>query len=268
MPDLCIPTVRHGSTRLAIGNEARQARPIVSLRGEVSHSVSSGCLWYVEPSGTTLRYGFGEWRAPWTAAGGEDVRLCAVDSMLVQKQSNAALQLPEFVATASDSLANETRLLTPMEAEEAISTLIGVIVVPNKGRSAVAGPHSPHSRYLAPLTPAVERIDELILEEQGQEDVLLDRRQQAEWLKQVMSSYWGIPLPQPFIGFDLDDGLFVASWQSDSECNTLTIDAKEHIGWYDPWPASESDNPMPGDIDLDTEEAWERLRIALTTGRL
>lgn len=126
----------------------------------------------------------------------------------------------------------------------------------------------PHrNRYLTPQTPVAERIDELILEEQGHEDLLLDRLQQAKWLKQVMASYWGIHLPQPFMGFDLDDGLFIASWQSDSECNTLTIDAKEHKGWYDPWPASESDNPVPGEIDLETEEAWDRVRSALTTTR-
>ena len=81
-------------------------------------------------------------------------------------------------------------------------------------------------RYIAPETLVAERIDELILEDQGREDVLLDRQQQAEWLKQAMASHWGVHLPQPFIGFDLDDGLFIASWQSDSECNTLTIDAR------------------------------------------
>ena len=140
----------------------------------------------------------------------------------------------------------------------------GVALSTSKGRAAV---RRSRSRYLAPETPVAERIDELILAEQGREDVLLDRRQQAKWLKQAMASHWDLHLPQPFIGFDLDDGLFIASWQSDSECNTLTIDAGERKGWYDPWPAGEDDNPIPEEIDLDTEEAWQRLRTALTTIR-
>ena len=67
------------------------------------------------------------------------------------------------------------------------------------------------SRYLAPETPVAERIDELILEEQGREDVLLARQQQAEWLKGAMASHWDAHLPQPFIGFDLDEDRFIAS---------------------------------------------------------
>ena len=265
MSDISVPTIEHGSTKLPIGNDPNQARPMVVLSRGIRYSVSSEFVWYAEPSDTMLRYGIDEWRLPWTAAVVGDTRLCAVDSMLVQQQSNAALKPPEIVSTGSVSLANETHFLSPMEAEEALSTLVGVVTVANRGPIAAV---RPHSRYLAPSTPVAERIDELILEDQGQEEVLLDRRQQAEWLKQVMAFYWKTALPQPFIAFDLEDGLFVASWQSHSECNTLTIDAKERKGWYDPWPASESDNPMPGDIDLDTEEAWERLRIALTTSRL
>ena len=140
----------------------------------------------------------------------------------------------------------------------------GVALSTSKERTIV---ECSRSRYLAPETPVAERINELILAEQGREDVLLDRQQQAEWLKQAMASRWGAHLPQPFIGFDLDDGLFIASWQSDCECNTLTIDARERKGWYDPWPAGADDNPIPEEIDLDTEEAWQRLRTALTTIR-
>ena len=126
---------------------------------------------------------------------------------------------------------------------------------------------SHQGRYLAPLTPVSERLDELILEEQGDEDLLLDRQQQVTWLKQAMAQHWGIHLPQPFIGFDLEDGFFIASWQSDNECNTLTIDARQRIGWYDPWPASEDLNPMPEEVDLEAKETWERLRSALMTIR-
>ena len=134
----------------------------------------------------------------------------------------------------------------------------------NNGIVAVLSLSHP-ARYLSPQTPVAERIDQLILEDQGNEELLLDRREQAEWLKQAMASHWGFHLPQPFIGFDSDEGLFIASWQSDNECNTLAIDSKEHKGWYDPWPADECDNPIPEEIDLDTEDAWERLRTALTT---
>ena len=264
MPDLSVPTIEHGSTKFPIGNDSNQARPMVVLSRGIRYAVSSEFIWYAEPSDTMLRYGVDEWRAPWTAAVVGNTRLCALDSMLAQQQSNAALKLPEIVSTGSVSLANETHLLSPMEAEEALSTLVGVVMVANRGPVAVV---RPQSRYLAPLTPVAERIDELILEDQGQEDVLLDRHQQAEWLKQVMTLYWKTTLPQPFIAFDLEDGLFVASWQSHSECNTLTIDANERKGWYDPWPTSDSAHPMPEEIDLDTEEAWERLRIALTTTR-
>ena len=138
------------------------------------------------------------------------------------------------------------------------------LTVLNEERPGVE--HDP-GRYHAPVTSAAERIDELILEEQSSEDVLLARQQQSEWLKRVMGSYWAADLPQPFIGFDPDEGLFIASWQSDSECNTLTIDAGERKGWYHTWPADEGDNPIPEEIDLDTGEAWQRVRTALTTIR-
>ena len=134
------------------------------------------------------------------------------------------------------------------------------------GTVAILSP-SHHGRYVAPLTSVSERIDELILEEQGNEELLRERQNQALWLKQVMTSHWVAPLPQPFIGFDLDDGFFIASWQSDSECNTLTIDAKKRIGWYDPWPATENDNPMPEEVDLEAKGTWQRLRSALMTIR-
>lgn len=118
-------------------------------------------------------------------------------------------------------------------------------------------------RYHTPETSVSDRIDELILDESGSEDLLLNRRRQADWLKQVMALYWREHWPQPYVAFDLEEGLFTASWQSDEECNTLTIDAGLRKGWYDPWPDDDMDNPLPGEIDLDTEEAWERLRIAL-----
>jgi hypothetical protein len=120
------------------------------------------------------------------------------------------------------------------------------------------------NRYNAPNTSVSDRIDQLILDESGRDDLLRDRREQAKWLRETMATHWPSYLPQPFVGFDLEDGLFVASWQSSAECNTLTIDAKNHQGWYDPWPGDDHDNPLPEAIDLDTEEAWQQLRTALT----
>ena len=188
-----------------------------------------------------------------------------LDSNLAQEMSismvGEALGAAGVIISAGGFFALDSNLTREMSVSAA-----DVAVSPS-GEEALVGfwPHG--NRYLTPQTPVAERIGELILEEQGHEGLLLDRKQQAEWLKQVMASYWDIHLPQPFIGFDLDEGLFIASWQSDSECNTLTIDAKERKAWYDPWPASESDNPMPGELDLETEEAWDRLRSALTTTR-
>ena len=83
-------------------------------------------------------------------------------------------------------------------------------------------------------------------------------------LKQVLELHWNPDLPQPFIGYDTDEGTFVAEWQSEAECNTLTIDAENHRGWYDPWPAGEAAG-LPEELDLDTEKALLLLRYALTT---
>ncbi len=83
-------------------------------------------------------------------------------------------------------------------------------------------------------------------------------------MKQALALHWNADLPQPFIGYDADEGTFVAEWQSETECNTLTIDAENHRGWYDPWPGGDAVG-LPEELDLDTEEAWQLLRNALTT---
>ena len=264
MADLPVPIVSRNSTRTTVGNGASSARPMLVLHEAPLDEIHSDYSWQVEPSDTMLRYDFDESPATWAAALDKAVCLHAVDSMPVKQRSNARTHLPYIVPTGNISLANESGFPIPVEITELLSSIVDAVLV-SKTERISSWRH--RSRYLTPETPVAERIDELILEEHGHEDLLLDRQQQAEWLKQVMASHWSPPLPQPFIGFDLDDGLFIASWQSDSECNTLTIDAKEHKGWYDPWPASESDNPMPGEIDLETEEAWERLRSALTITR-
>ena len=121
----------------------------------------------------------------------------------------------------------------------------------------------PSGRFLAPNTPPAERIDQLVLVEPEQRHLLPRRTGQAEWLKHVLALRWNSDLPQPFIGYDTNEGTFVAEWQSDTECNTLTIDAENHRGWYEPWPGSEAAE-LPEELDLDTEEAWLLLSNALT----
>ena len=123
------------------------------------------------------------------------------------------------------------------------------------------------ARFVEPETAVAERIDQLILAHPHQQNLLQCRKSQAAWLKQTMGLHWDCNLPQPFVGFDLEEGLFIAEWQSDMECNTLTIDADSHQGWYNPWPAAKTDAALSEQIDLDTEEGWEYLRDALTTTR-
>ena len=265
MAELSTLIVGNSGTLLRVGNAAQRGKAVVDFCEVEAGSVYSCCRWQVEPRATMLPYGLEEWRAPWGATVVGEGVLCAAESMLLQPQSNAGLVITDSFATAGARWSNGWYSPSPMETEEMLSALAGGVCLTNRSPVRIG---RLFSRYFVPLTPVVERIDELILEEQGDEGVLLDRQEQVEWLKQALASYWRLDLPQPYMGFDLDEGVFVASWQSDDECNTLTIDAKERIGWFDPWPSVERGNPMPGEIDLDTEEAWERLRIALTTGRL
>ncbi|MDE2785583.1 MAG: hypothetical protein OXL37_02885 [Chloroflexota bacterium] len=119
-------------------------------------------------------------------------------------------------------------------------------------------------RFVPPTTAVAERIDQLSLA-YPHEQLLRERRLlMARWLKQAMAAHWGNNLPQPFVGFDLDEGMFIMEWQSDTECNTLTIDAENRKGWYDPWHSEQADPVSTIELDLDTEEGWERLRCALT----
>ena len=120
-------------------------------------------------------------------------------------------------------------------------------------------------RFVQPTTTVAERIDQLLLSRPHEQRLGRRRRDQAQWLKQAMALYWGNNLPQPFIGFDLDEGMFIVEWQSDTECNTLTVDAEKRIGWYDPWPSGQIDPVLATELNLDSEEGWERLRCALTT---
>lgn len=125
----------------------------------------------------------------------------------------------------------------------------------------------PGGRFIAPETPASDRIDQLALTGPDQAHLLPSRTHQAEWLKHTLALRWGADLPQPFIGYDIEEGMFFAEWQSETECNTLTIDAENHRGWYDAWPEGDAAG-LSEELDLDTEEAWQLLQNALTTTRL
>ena len=121
------------------------------------------------------------------------------------------------------------------------------------------GAEQPGTRFTPPVTTVSERIDQLTIYSP-------DQRQQALWLKKTLEANWAGDLPQPFIGFDEEERAFVAEWQSNTECNTLVIDANKHRGWYHPWPDPVA-GKLAGALDLDTENAWQLLKTALTTTR-
>ena len=115
------------------------------------------------------------------------------------------------------------------------------------------------NRFTPPVTPVSERLNQLTLHCPAQ-------MRQAQWLRRTLEAHWGTDMPQPFIGFDEEERTFVAEWQSDTECNTLVIDANNHRGWYHPWPHPTA-LKLADALDLDTEDAWQLLRTALTTTR-
>ena len=200
----------------------------------------------------------------WNPTTDKEVPLCEVSSTQMRTPAPARTHLTSIETSGNTKPLVGDLSDRPTDLEQALFTAAtGIVVVGNDPADFIKG----QNRYFSPQTTVSARIDELVLEENGEGELLLDRRQQAGWLKQALASRWAAHLPQPFIGFDLEDGLFTASWQSNSECNTLTIDAETHTGWYDPWPADEEDNPLPGELDLDTEEVWRRLRFALMTTR-
>lgn len=250
------------STLTVHGNENSPVKPRLDFSEGLPGRYFSEFAWHVEPSTTILRHHFDELPAIWPGDFHQDICIFPIDSRPVIQQSNAPALSTQPISTYNPTFANGTRIASPSKLEQLISETIKEVLSSRKVTIYFSG-HP--ARYLTPKTPVSERIDQLILEEDGNEELFLDRQQQAEWLKQIMAAHWGLHLPQPFIGFDLEEGFFVASWQSDTECNTLTIDAREHKGWYDSWPAEEDDNSLLDEIDLTTEAAWVRLRTALTT---
>ena len=92
------------------------------------------------------------------------------------------------------------------------------------------------SRFIPPTTPVAQRIDDVAAYFPGWEDA-------AVCLKAILSHRWPPDLPQPFIGYDNDEGTFVLDWQSDTESHTLYVDTGEMIAAYHPWPDPCSQSP-------------------------
>ena len=266
MPQPSVTSIRQGNRAIASQPEAISETAYGNFQDDFPDTLHFGyTAQQIHQPNTVFVHGFQFLPGTWNPAIDDKIHYYVFDSTRIKGLAAASPTSPPIESTGNmrapasnypDNLAELQRLMTKIAAAAVMFT--GSI-------DPVDIPHH-RSRYLSPLTPVSDRITELILEENGEED-LLHRQQQADWLKRIMASQWTANLPQPFIGFDLEEGLFISSWQSDTECNTLTIDANAHKGWYDPWPADEDDNPLPGELDLDTEEAWQRLRSALTTTR-
>ena len=247
------------------GNETSPVEPRLDVFEGPLGGYFSEFAWRVEPSSTVLRHRLGELPGIWPGDFNQNVLVLPTNSWAMIQQSNPTGLPTQPIPTNNPTFVNGTRIVSPPELEQRISEAIKEVLSSRK--ETIYSPYlsADPNKYLTPKTPVSRRIEQLILEEDGNEELFLDRQQQAKWLKQIMAAHWALHLPQPFIGFDLEEGFFVASWQSDTECNTLTIDAKEYKGWYEPWPIEEADNPLPDEIDLTTEAAWVRLRTALTT---
>ena len=114
----------------------------------------------------------------------------------------------------------------------------------------------PSQRFVSPATPVDERIDEIATYHP-------DKQHQTEWLKRTLKENWNGDLPQPFVAFDGEENAFVLVWQSDTECNTLHIDAETRNGTYCPWPDNAPEEPLE-ELDLTTTNAWRFLQKALT----
>ena len=255
MPEPSVTYIRRGNRAIASQPEAISETAYWSFQHDFPDTIHLGYTTQIHQPNSMLVRGFQILPGTWNPAMNDEIHCYIVDS--TQMKGLAA------AATNSTPIASTGNIRVP--AGNNPPDLADLVMFAGKINPFDAPHH--RSRYLSPQTRVSERIAELILEEHGEEDLLLHRQQQADWLKRIMASQWTANLPQPFIGFDLEEGLFIASWQSDTECNTLTIDANAHKGWYDSWPADEDDNPLPGELDLDTEEAWQRLRSALTTTR-
>ena len=109
--------------------------------------------------------------------------------------------------------------------------------------------------FHAPDTPVGERIEQLELDP--------PRPREKQWLKQTLATRWPEDLPQPFMGFDEDEGAFTLVWESDSRYNTLNVHAGRMTGTYCPWPSNNTEESLE-DLDLNTGEAWLFLKDDIT----
>ena len=109
--------------------------------------------------------------------------------------------------------------------------------------------------FHAPDTPVGERLEQLELHP--------PRPKEKQWLKQTLATRWPEDLPQPFMGFDEDEGAFTLVWESDSRCNTLNVHADRKTGTYCPWPSNDTEGSLE-DLDLNTDEAWLFLKNDIT----
>ena len=109
--------------------------------------------------------------------------------------------------------------------------------------------------FHAPDTLVGERIEQLELDP--------PRPKEKQWLKQTLATRWPEDLPQPFMGFDEDEGAYTLVWQSDSRCNTLNVHADRKTGTYCPWPSNHTEEYLE-DLDLNTDEAWLFLKNGIT----
>ena len=113
------------------------------------------------------------------------------------------------------------------------------------------------SHFIQPSTPVENRIQELLTHHPEQ-------KTQARWLTQLMHERWPSRLPQPFLSFDHEEAAFVLVWQSNTECNTLHIDADNQTGTYCPYPDDQPPDAQLQELNLNSDEAWQFLHNALT----
>ena len=112
-------------------------------------------------------------------------------------------------------------------------------------------------RFIQPSTPVDNRIQELLTHHPEQTP-------QAQRLIQLLHEKWPTPLPQPLVSFDHEEAAFALVWQSNTECNTFYIDAGNQTATYCPYPDDQPpDAPLPK-LNLNSDEAWQFLRNALT----
>ena len=193
------------------GNETSPVEPRLDVFEGPLGGYFSEFAWRVEPSSTVLRHRLGELPGIWPGDFNQNVLVLPTNSWAMIQQSNPTGLPTQPIPTNNPTFVNGTRIVSPPELEQRISEAIKEVLSSRK--ETIYSPYlsADPNKYLTPKTPVSRRIEQLILEEDGNEELFLDRQQQAKWLKQIMAAHWALHLPQPFIGFDLEEGFFVAS---------------------------------------------------------